>query len=94
MTTGQLIAWIILPLAIFLLTSAGTGILMLVKVTVYLTKSREAQESTAKTNQQISNDLSKFVGQVNSRFDEQDKRINDHGERIVVLEDFKKRTER
>lgn len=93
MTGFEIVALIIVPLAIFLLGAAGAGIVALVRFTAYMTTSREAQESTAKTNQKISDDLSRFVGQVNDRFDRQDTRINNHGERIVLLEDFKKRTE-
>lgn len=80
MTAGQIIAYVVVPMAIFMLGAAGAGIVALVRFTVYLTKSREAQESTAKTNQKISDDLASFIGHTNER-------LNNHGERIVVLED-------
>lgn len=93
MTTGELFAWVIIPLGIFLIGGAASGIMLLVKGAVYFAKSREAQESTAKTNQKISEDLERFIEHVNVRFDKTDAVLANHGERIVVLEDFKRRVE-
>lgn len=70
---------IIVPAAILLLTSAGSGIVFLVKFTAWLTSTKEAQISTARSNQEIADKLDKFVAVTTDRFEE-------HNSRISVLE--------
>lgn len=82
-----LIAAIGIPLLLFLLGGAATGISALVKFTVYMTKSREAQESTAKSNLQIVESVKQLSSDVNQRFGRIEDTQRDHGERISVLED-------
>lgn len=80
MSTGEIVAYVIVPLALFILTSMGGGVMGVIKLTNYLTRSQSAQESTAKSNREISDNLKQFIGETNQR-------LNDHGERISVLED-------
>lgn len=79
MSIGEITGLIIVPLAIFLLTAAGSGIIALIKLTSYFASSKAAQESTAKTNAEISNKLDTYCGITDSK-------LNEYGERISVLE--------
>lgn len=79
MNGGQIVAYVIVPLAVFFLTAIGTGVVGIIKVTVYFAHTREAQEATARSTQAMAADLKGFIGETNSR-------LNDHGERISVLE--------
>lgn len=79
MSIGEIIGLVIVPLAIFLLTAAGGGIVALVKLTSYFASSKAAQESTATSNAEISRKLDAYCG-------ETDAKLTDHGERISVLE--------
>jgi hypothetical protein len=80
MSTGNLIAYVVIPLTIFFLSALGGGVLLLIKAVNYFTKSREAQESTAKTVAEIAEQLRTFITSAGER-------LNNHGERIAVLED-------
>lgn len=80
MTSGEIIGYVVVPLAIFLFGAIGTGIVLIIKFAVWLTKSREAQEGTAKSTEKIADQLVQFIGSTNFR-------LNEHGERISVLED-------
>lgn len=79
MSGWSIVAFIVIPLAIFLLTAAASGVVALIKLTSYFSKSREAQESTAESNQQIVKRLDVFIERT-------DDRLSNHGERIRVLE--------
>jgi hypothetical protein len=78
-TTTAVIAYIVIPLVIFLMGAAITGITGLVKFVRYMEKSQAAQESTASSNQEINDKLDKYMGKT-------DTTLIDHTTRIAVLE--------
>jgi hypothetical protein len=79
MSTGDIVGFVVVPLAIFLLTAAASGVVALVKLTSYFTASKAAQESTAISNDKIVKRLDVYCGQT-------DQKLNEYGERISVLE--------
>jgi hypothetical protein len=79
MNTGDIVSFIIVPLGIFFLASLGTGVTALVKFTAYMARSQNALESTAKTNQEISTKLGRYI-------EHTDNVLKDHGERLKVVE--------
>lgn len=79
MSTDQIIGLVVVPFVLFLLAAAGGGITALVKFTAYMTKSREAQESTATSTQEISAKLDRYMTHTNGT-------IQDHAERLRVVE--------
>lgn len=80
----EVVAWIIIPLVLFLLGASGAGVTALVKFSGYMARSQVAQESTAKSNGQIVERLDTFI-------DKTDTTLVDYGQRIVVLEDRTRR---
>jgi hypothetical protein len=84
MGAGQIIAYIVIPLAIFFLSAAAAGITALVKGVTYMSRSQAAQESTAATNHAISTKLDKYIEQTDHKF-------TDHDVRLSILEDRKRR---
>ena len=78
---------------IFLCGVAWGGVKLTVALTSYFAGSRAAQESTAESNQGIRKDLAQLGLDMRNRFSDIEGKVADHGERIVVLEDFKRRTE-
>lgn len=81
-------------LFIFLSGAAFGAVKLVVALTSYFTKTRAAQESTAESNQGIRSDLAQLGIDVRNRFSDIETKVTDHGERLVVLEDFKRRTEK
>lgn len=79
MTSTFIVAYIVIPLVIFLLGAAITGITGLVKFVRYMEKSQAAQESTASSNNEINDKLDKYMGKT-------DATLIDHTTRIAVLE--------
>jgi hypothetical protein len=79
MNLGDVVAYIGVPLGLFLLTAAGSGIVALIKLTSYFASSKAAQESTALSNAEISKKLDAYCGQT-------DHKLTEYGERLVVLE--------
>jgi hypothetical protein len=84
-STGD-VGYVVVPLVIFLLGAIGAGVAGLVKLTGYMTRSQAAQESTAKTNQEISTKLDAFVLQTNGSVQDLERRVSiveyarDHGQ--------------
>jgi len=83
---GLSAADVIVPLLIFLLGATGAGIAGLVKFTGYMARSQAAQESTAKSSQEIANKLDAFVAQTNGSVQDLERRMaivefaRDHGQ--------------
>jgi hypothetical protein len=78
--TTDIIAWIVVPLVLFVLGAAGTGITLLIKGSAYMARSQVAQENTATTNQEISDQLAKYMERT-------DTKLNGLDVRVSVLED-------
>lgn len=91
MTSTLLIVGV--TLFIFLCGAAFGGVKLVVALTSYFTKTRAAQESTAESNQGIRLDLAQLGIDMRNRFSDVESKVTNHGERIVVLEDFKRRVE-
>lgn len=70
---------IAVPLIIFVLGSAGSGIVMLIRFTSTLARGEKTQEAIAESNDEIRTMLKQYVVQT-------DKTLANHGERIAVLE--------
>lgn len=83
----QFFAWIIIPLIIFLLSSAIGGIVGLIRFVRTLEHSETIQKEIAKSNQNISDKLDSFIATTNGA-------ISDHSTRLAVLEDFKREMRR
>jgi hypothetical protein len=79
-TSGvEIIAWIVIPLTIFVIGGTFTGVSLLVKGSAYMAKSQAAQEQTAKSNQDIADTLAKYA-------EKTDGRLNGIDIRVSVLE--------
>lgn len=83
MTAGDVVAYVIVPLGLFVLGAIATGITLLVKGSTYLARSAAAQESTAASNDEINTTLKAYMTR-------NDERVNDHERRIYVLEDVRR----
>lgn len=57
----QLIAWIVIPLAIFVIGGTVSGITLMIKGSAYMARSQMAQENTANSNQSIADNLQKYI---------------------------------
>lgn len=79
MTSSEIVGYVVVPLVIFLLTTAVSGVIGIVKLTSYFAGSREAQESTAQSNKQIVEKIDGYMART-------DVRLNGHDTRITLLE--------
>jgi hypothetical protein len=86
MSTGDVVGYVVVPLAIFLLGATGAGIAGLVKFVGYMARSQSAQESTAVSNLEISKKLDSFIFQTNGSVGDLERRVSiveyarDHGQ--------------
>lgn len=91
--TGTLLI-IGVSLFIFLCGAAFGAVKLTVALTSYFTSTKASAESTAESNQGIREDLANLGKDMRNRFSDIEGKVTNHGERLVVLEDFKRRTER
>jgi hypothetical protein len=83
---GLSTADVVVPLLIFLLGATGAGVAGLVKFTGYMARSQAAQESTAKSSQEIAAKLDAFIMQTNGSVQDLERRMSvveyarDHGQ--------------
>lgn len=75
MSVGDGIAYIGVPLLIFILSGIATGITLLVKGSAYMARSAAAQESTAATNSEISKTLKAYIGTNDIKVNDLDRRL-------------------
>jgi hypothetical protein len=78
-STSQIVAFIVIPLCLFLAGALAAGIRGTIKFTQYLIRSEASQADIAKTNKQIVDRLDSFVEKTNGRF-------SDLSERMTVVE--------
>jgi hypothetical protein len=78
-TPTEFVAWIVVPLIVFILGASATGITLLIKGSAYMARSQVAQEATRDSNQEISEKLGKFMERT-------DQRINGLDIRLSVVE--------
>jgi len=83
---GQIVEYVIFPLTVFFLTAIGTGVVGIIKLTVYFAHTREAQETTAKNTQEMAADLKGFIGETNDRLNRHGEQLAVHNQRISVVE--------
>lgn len=83
----QFFAWIMIPLIIFLLSTAVGGVVGLMKFVRTLEHSETLQGEIAKSNQNISDKLDSFMASTNGV-------LGDHSARLAVLEEFKREQRR
>lgn len=86
MTSSQIIAFIVIPLIVFLFSAAGGGIAALVKFVSYMSKSQVAQEETAKTNAEISKDLKHYMAQTDGTLLNHTTKLAVHDSQINALQ--------
>ena len=72
----DIVAWVVVPLIIFVLGASATGITLLVKGSAYMARSQVAQENTATSNQEISDKLDKYINRSEGRFNGLDIRVS------------------
>jgi hypothetical protein len=77
----QIIAWIVLPLAIFVIGGTISGITLMIKGSAYMARSQLAQENTAESNADIAKNLQKYM-------DKTDATLGQHTTEIAVLKEF------
>ena len=82
MTGGDTVAAIAIPLGIFIAGGIGGGITLLVKGSAYMARSAVAQESTAKSNNEINETLKAYMGS-------NDEKVNGIDRRVAILEDVR-----
>jgi hypothetical protein len=75
-TSIDIVAWVVVPLIIFVLGASATGITLLVKGSAYMARSQVAQENTATSNQEISDKLDKYINRAEGRFNGLDIRVS------------------
>lgn len=75
-TSVDIVAWVVVPLIIFVLGASATGITLLVKGSAYMARSQVAQENTATSNQEISDKLDKYINRSEGRFNGLDIRVS------------------
>jgi hypothetical protein len=80
MTGAETAAAIGVPLGVFTLSGIAGGIALLVKGSAYMARSALAQESTAKSNNEINETLKTYMRS-------NDDRVNGIDRRVAVLED-------
>jgi hypothetical protein len=72
----DIVAWVVVPLIIFILGASATGITLLIKGSAYMARSQVAQENTATSNQEISDKLDRFISRADGRFNSLDIRMS------------------
>lgn len=82
MSVGDGIAYIGIPLFLFILGGIGTGITLLVKGSTYMARSAAAQESTATSNSEINETLKAYMAS-------NDARVNDLDRRVYLMENWR-----
>ena len=83
----QFAAWIIVPLVLFLLSTSIGGVVGLIKFVRTLEHSETLQAQIAKSNQDISDKLDRFITTTNGA-------LGDHSTRLAILEEFKREMRR
>lgn len=63
----EIVAWVIIPLTLFILAAAGTGLTLLVKGVTYMARSDENQKRTADSNDRIESQLTTYIDQNDKR---------------------------
>jgi hypothetical protein len=64
----NVLGWVVVPMFVFLVGSAGSGIVALVKFVGYMARSQTAQESTAETNKDMRDKLNTYIDRADARF--------------------------
>jgi hypothetical protein len=77
----QIIAWIVIPLAIFVIGGTISGITLMIKGSAYMARSQMAQENTANSNQSIADNLQKYMTA-------NDQRVQQNSTDIAVLKEL------
>jgi hypothetical protein len=82
----ELVAWIVVPVAIFIVGVVTAAIRGAIRFAQYMTRSENSQSSVAQTNKEISDRLSGFVDHTEKRFDGIDRHLGIHDQQIAVLD--------
>ena len=82
----EVLAWVVIPVGIFLLGLVWGAVRMIVRMAQYFVRSEEAQKLTAANTENIATTLKSYMSKTDGRFDHIDQRFEDHGKQLAVLQ--------